>query len=110
MRETFFISKRRLFMIPDALAKLVKLHKPEMIDVRFVDIHGMWQHASLPINELDSVVTEGVGFDGSSIKGFQHIYDSDMLLGVDVKTAHIDPFYERPTLVFYANVFEPDTN
>lgn len=109
MRRTFLLAKKGGNMISNALENLVIEKKPEMIDVRFVDINGVWQHATVPIAELESVIDEGVGFDGSSITGFQHIFDSDMLLRVDPKTAHIDPFFERPTLVFYADVFEPDT-
>lgn len=96
-------------MIPAKIEKLMKEAKPEMIDVRFPDIRGVWQHASVPIAELEGALTDGVGFDGSSITGFQHIYDSDMLLKLDVNTAHIDPFYELPTLVLYGEVSEPES-
>lgn len=87
---------------------MVREAKAEMIDLRFVDPRGVWQHASAPIGELDGILTDGMGFDGSSITGFQHIYDSDLILIVDPKTAHIDPFYEMPTLVFIATVHDPE--
>jgi glutamine synthetase len=93
---------------PTNIEKLLKSHKPEMIDVRFVDPLGVWQHATLPISELDGVLTDGVGFDGSSIKGFQHIYDSDLLLMVVPESAHIDPFYQMSTLTFIATVHDPE--
>ncbi len=95
--------------IPTKIAKMVKDEKIEMIDVRFVDPRGIWQHASVPVAELDSILEKGVGFDGSSIKGFQNIYDSDLLLKLDPGTAHVDPFFEIPTLVFIAGVEEPET-
>lgn len=94
-------------MIPKKLEKLINDKKPEMIDLRFPDIRGVWQHTSVPIAELEGALTDGIGFDGSSICGFQHIYDSDMLLSPDIDTAHIDPFYEVSTLVFYADVHDP---
>lgn len=96
-------------MIPAKIAKMVTTAKAEMIDIRFVDPMGVWQHASTPIGELESIMENGMGFDGSSIKGFQHIYDSDLILRVDENTARIDPFFTVPTLVFIADVWEPES-
>jgi glutamine synthetase len=93
--------------IPAAISKLVKEHNAEMVDLRFVDPLGAWQHTSAPIGELEGILEDGLGFDGSSIKGFQNIYDSDLLLTVDESTAHIDPFYKIPTLTFICNVQDP---
>jgi len=97
-------------MVSSKITKLLKEAKPQIIDLRFVDPLGVWQHASVPIGELGGVLEDGVGFDGSSIKGFQQIYDSDLILRVDSETAHIDPFYTVPTLVFIADVFDPEKN
>ena len=61
--------------------KLVKEAKVDIIDLRFVDLPGVWQHFSLPARELsDDMFTDGLGFDGSSIRGYQQIQESDMLL------------------------------
>src|SRR5437588_4386290 len=71
----------------------------EMVDLKFVDLPGTWQHMSLPLRALGAGDFEaGLGFDGSSIRGFQEIHESDMLLIPDATTAFIDPFYERGTL------------
>lgn len=94
--------------IPAKIAKLVSAGKAEMIDLRFVDPLGVWQHASAPIGELEGILEDGMGFDGSSIKGFQHIYDSDLLLQVDPSSGHIDPFYRVSTLTFICNVHDPE--
>jgi glutamine synthetase len=94
--------------LPTNIEKLIKSHSPEMIDVRFTDPLGVWQHATLPISELDGALERGVGFDGSSIKGFQQIYDSDLLLILEPKSAHIDPFYKMPTLACIATIYDPE--
>lgn len=94
--------------LPANIEKLIKTHNPEMVDVRFTDPLGVWQHTTVPIGELDGVLEEGIGFDGSSIKGFQQIYDSDLLLTIEPKSAHIDPFYKTPTLTFIATVYDPE--
>ncbi len=95
-------------MVLPKIAKIVREAHIEMIDVRFVDPAGVWQHTSVPVSELDGALTQGVGFDGSSIRGFQHIYDSDLILQLDPGTAHVDPFAILPTLVFTASVFDPE--
>ena len=69
-----------------------------MVDMRFVDMPGTWQHFTVPLSELtEDVFREGVGFDGSSIRGFQAIHESDMLLIPDPNSALMDPFTEQPT-------------
>lgn len=94
--------------LPTNIETLIKTHNPDMVDVRFVDPLGVWQHTTVPIGELDDALNEGIGFDGSSIKGFQQIYDSDLLLTIEPKSAHIDPFYKHPTLTFIATVYDPE--
>ncbi|MCW5876876.1 MAG: type I glutamate--ammonia ligase [Anaerolineales bacterium] len=94
--------------IPAKISRLVKDHNIEMIDLRFTDTLGVWQHASVPVGELESVLEDGMGFDGSSIIGFQNIYDSDLLLKLDPASAHVDPFFSIPTLTFICNVHDPE--
>ncbi len=81
-----------------------------MVDLKFIDLPGLWQHFSMPISELtEALFTEGVGFDGSSIRGFQQIHESDMLLMPDPATAIVDPIYKAPTLSLVCNVVDPIT-
>jgi glutamine synthetase len=80
----------------------------EMVDLKFVDLPGTWQHMTLPVGALDAADFEsGLGFDGSSIRGFQEIHESDMLLMPDASTAFIDPYYTRPTLSLICSVADP---
>ena len=95
---------------PDDLLKAIKDNKIEMIDLRFTDIPGLWQHFSVPPRALDrDAIVEGVGFDGSSIRGFQEIQESDMLVVPDPAAAFLDPFAEVPTLVLICNIRDPVT-
>ena len=93
---------------PDDVLKVIKDQTIEMIDVRFTDVPGLWQHFSVPPGALgsDSFV-EGIGFDGSSIRGFQEIQESDMLIIPDPGTAFRDPFTEAPTLVMIGTIRDP---
>jgi glutamine synthetase len=80
----------------------------QMVDLRFTDIPGLWQHFSVPPRALDEdSLAQGIGFDGSSIRGFQEIQESDMLVIPDPTTAFRDPFTEAPTLVLICNVRDP---
>jgi glutamine synthetase len=82
----------------------------KIVDLRFVDLPGVWQHFSLPVRDLDDeLFTDGIGFDGSSIRGYQQIQESDMLLIADAETAYVDPMLEVPTLSMICNVFDPVT-
>jgi glutamine synthetase len=81
-----------------------------MVDVKFVDTFGIWQHFSVPISELtEDVFTDGFGFDGSSIRGWRSIEASDMLAMPDPATAYIDPFCSVPTLSVICTIAEPGT-
>jgi glutamine synthetase len=81
-----------------------------MVDLRFIDLPGVWQHTSVPIHRLDEGAFEdGFGFDGSSIRGYQPINASDMLVVPDASTAQVDPFTARPTLVLIGSVVDPIT-
>ena len=82
----------------------------KMIDFRFTDMPGQWQHYSIPAHRLsEEIFEEGMGFDGSSIRGFKEIHESDMLLMPDPATAFIDQVLEVPTLVLICNVYDPMT-
>ncbi|MGH6792077.1 MAG: type I glutamate--ammonia ligase [Methyloceanibacter sp.] len=95
---------------PEDLLKAIKDNKIDMIDLRFTDIPGLWQHFSVPPRALDqNAIVEGVGFDGSSIRGFQEIQESDMLVVPDPSTAFLDPFTEAPTLSLICNIRDPVT-
>ncbi len=80
----------------------------EMVDLKFVDLPGMWQHMTLPLGSFEiSDFDAGLGFDGSSIRGFQEIHESDMLLIPDPATGFIDPYYDRSTLSLICSVADP---
>jgi len=82
----------------------------EMLDLKFTDMLGTWQHCSYPVSQIDeSIFTEGVGFDGSSIRGWQDISESDMLAVADPSSVCIDPFFEKPTISVIADVVDPMT-
>ncbi len=82
----------------------------EFIDVRFCDLPGVMQHFSIPVGAFkDDIFTEGLMFDGSSIRGFAAIHESDMKLVPDVASAFIDPFRPRKTLVMNFSVVDPFT-
>jgi glutamine synthetase len=81
-----------------------------MVDLKFTDVPGTWQHMTLSISGLDEdAFSDGLGFDGSSIRGFQQISESDMLLLPDPATAKVDPFYSTRTLSLICNVIDPIT-
>ena len=95
---------------PQAVIAYAKDQGIKFIDFRFSDLLGQWQHFSVPLSELtERVFAEGVGFDGSSIKGFQQIHESDMLLVPDPKTACVDPILEVPTLSLICDIVDPVT-
>ena len=88
--------------------KFAKDTNVTMVDLKFIDVPGTWQHFTIPINELDEkLFVKGSGFDGSSIRGFQHIHESDMLLVPDPTTATIDPFTKEVTLSMIGDVVDP---
>jgi glutamine synthetase len=95
---------------PKEVRDLAKEAKIRIVDLKFVDLPGVWQHFSIPVRDLtDDLFQDGIGFDGSSIRGFQHIQESDMLLVADPETAYIDPILEVPTLNLICNVQDPIT-
>jgi glutamine synthetase len=95
---------------PAEVLSLVKDEGVEIVDVRFCDLPGLMQHFSVPAHELtEAVFEEGYGFDGSSIRGFQEIQESDMILLPDPNTAYIDPFRQHKTLNVNCFVHDPIT-
>lgn len=97
-------------MTPKEVLEFAKTNKVEMVDFKFVDFPGTWQHFAIPIGELtEAVMAEGSGFDGSSIRGWQAINDSDMLAVPDPNTAIMDPFTKIPTLSLTCNIKDPVT-
>lgn len=92
------------------LVKLIKEKEVEFIDLKFTDLPGLLQHFTIPVKEFsEGLFMDGIGFDGSSIRGFQSIDESDMLLKPDMNTAFIDPFADDVTLSLICNVKDPVT-
>jgi glutamine synthetase len=97
-------------MSPKEVLEFAKKNDAKQIDLRFSDIPGLWHHVSYPISELDEeVFEEGYGFDGSSIRAWAAISESDMLLMPDPNTVFMDPFGETSTLCMIADVIDPIT-
>ncbi len=95
---------------PKEVVALAQERKVQMVDLKFMDFVGIWQHFALPLVELtEENFEEGYGFDGSSIRGWQPIHASDMLVLPDPATAVVDPFMEAPTLSIICNVVDPIT-
>ena len=99
--------------MPNEAAEILKLMKDnecDILDLKFTDLPGTWQHFSVPIGQVDdSLVEKGVGFDGSSIRGFQSIDESDMLIVPDPSTAKVDPFHSG-TVTCIADIRDPITS
>src|SRR5213594_268875 len=95
---------------PKDVLTLAKDAGAQIVDLRFCDLPGLMQHFSVPMGELtEENFAAGFGFDGSSIRGFQEIQESDMLLVPDAEGAYIDPFLKHPTLVLHCFVKDPVT-
>src|SRR5512134_795065 len=93
-----------------AVVDLIRQRNVQVVDVKFCDLPGTWQHFSIPAATLtEEMVKEGLGFDGSSIRGFQAINESDMLLLPDVSTAFVDPVLSVPTLSVVCDIYDPLT-
>jgi len=95
---------------PREVLALCREKDVKAVDLRFMDFPGLWQHFTIPVSKLDEDVFEdGLGFDGSSIRGWQAINESDMLVVPQPETAWIDPFTELPTLAMICNIQDPIT-
>ncbi len=98
-------------MSPKEVLEFAKKNDARQIDLRFSDIPGLWHHVSYPITQLsEESFEEGYGFDGSSIRAWAAISESDMLLMPDPKTAFMDPFAETSTLVMISDIIDPITH
>ena len=97
-------------MTPTEVVAFAREKGARMVDVKFMDFVGTWQHFTVPVSELtEGVFEDGLGFDGSSIRGWQPIHASDMLVVPDPTTAVMDPFTETPTLSLICNIIDPIT-
>jgi glutamine synthetase len=97
-------------MTPKEVVEFVKQNNIQMIDYKFLDFVGIWQHFTTPVSEFgEEIFEEGLGFDGSSIRGWQPIHNSDMTLLPDPLTAKIDPFPRIATLSLICNIYDPIT-
>ena len=97
-------------MSPKDVMKLAADNGVRIVDFRFVDLLGTWQHTSKSLSDVDEDIFEdGVGFDGSSIRGFQAINESDMLMMPDPDTARIDPYTSIPTMYLICDIYDPVT-
>jgi glutamine synthetase len=95
---------------PKTVLDFAKSNDAKILDLRFTDIPGLWHHVSYPIEQLtEAAFSEGFGIDGSSIRGWAAIHESDMLLKPDPATHLLDPFTEVPTLVLICDVVDPVT-
>ena len=88
----------------------IKEKEVEVIDLKFGDFPGTWQHFTIPVSQAaPEIFEEGLGFDGSSIRGWQAIHASDMLVVPDPETAVLDPFSQNVTLSLICNIVDPVT-
>ncbi len=95
----------------DKVLKMIKDHSVRVVDLKFTDLIGQWQHFSVTTTEFsDEIFEDGIGFDGSSIRGFQKIHESDMLLFPDPTSAFLDPFTAVPTLSLICDIADPITH
>ncbi|MEX1040844.1 MAG: type I glutamate--ammonia ligase [Pirellulaceae bacterium] len=97
-------------MTPKEVLALCREKDVKAVDFRFMDFPGLWQHFTIPVGRLvEEMFEDGLGFDGSSIRGWQSINESDMLVVPQANTAFLDPFTELPTLVLICNIQDPIT-
>src|SRR5437763_4452045 len=95
-------------MTPKEVLALIREKEVRAVDLRFMDFPGLWQHFTIPAETLDEAVFEdGLGFDGSSIRGWNAINESDMLVIPQADTAFIDPFCKERTLTMICNIHDP---
>src|SRR4051795_6200259 len=97
-------------MTPAEVLKFAEKHGARMVDFKFIDLLGIWQHTTMPIAKLNvDVFKDGYFFDGSSIRGWQPIHASDMIFIPDAGSAAIDPFYAIPTLSLTCDIVDAIT-
>jgi len=94
----------------DNVLSMIKSKKIKFIDLKFMDFPGQWQHFTVPVTQFDAdSFVDGFGFDGSSIRGWKAINESDMLIIPDPASIFIDPFVDAPTASLICDVYEPAT-
>ena len=94
----------------DKVLKFIKNNKIKFIDMKFMDFPGQWQHFTVPVSHFDKdSFKDGFGFDGSSMRGWKRIDESDMLIIPDPETMFVDLFIEAPTISLICDVYEPAT-
>ena len=99
--------KKKISSTSDAV-KFVREQNAKMVDLKFLDFIGSWQHLTLPAHRIDEdFFEEGMGFDGSSLRAWQPINASDMQVRPDPTTARVDPFHQQPTVSFICNIYDP---
>jgi glutamine synthetase len=95
---------------PQEVLQMIKEQNIQIVDLKFIDMPGIWQHCSFHVSLIDEdVFTDGIAFDGSSVRGWKAINNSDMTMVPDPTTAWIDPFMEEPTLSMICSIKEPRT-
>ncbi|MCI7551653.1 MAG: type I glutamate--ammonia ligase [Actinomycetaceae bacterium] len=100
-----------MFSTVEEAISFIQKEEVEFVDIRFCDLPGVMQHFSIPVETFDEdTLTDGLMFDGSSIRGFTAIHESDMKLIPDLSTAFVDPFTKRKTLVMNFSIVDPFTN
>src|SRR5260370_15183673 len=110
MRYPNVFAPEKINMPPQELLEFAKKNDARQIDLRFTDLPGLSQHISYPISMLEeSSFEDGFGIDGSSIRGWAAINESDMLIIPDPSTAYMDPFAETRTLVMAGDIIDPIT-
>ncbi len=91
--------------------ELIKAKEIQFVDLRFMDLPGLWQHMTIPVAAFsEQVFKEGLGFDGSSIRGWRSIHESDMLVIPDPGSAFVDPFFAHPTVTLICDILDPVTH
>ena len=111
LKTDFAVLERFTALNPTELLAYCKAQNVQAIDLRFMDFPGLWQHTTYPISAFsEETFEEGLGFDGSSIRGWQNIDESDMLLMPQSDTAFLDPFTKIPTLNIICNIVDPITH
>ena len=94
----------------EKVMSIIKENDIKFVDMKFMDFPGLWQHFTVPVSQFDEDSFEdGFGFDGSSIRGWKDINESDMLIIPDPNTVFIDEFIEAPTVSMICDVYEPST-
>ena len=94
----------------ESVLKTINDNNVQFVDFRFTDPRGKWHHTAQAVRTInDSILSDGIMFDGSSISGWKEIHESDMILSPDMSTAVMDPFTAQSTLIISCNVIEPST-